>query len=327
MTKLIACISAALLFVLGGTALAGAATPDSQLLRTYQPVTHFDPLELFGPAGVQSFVSDAVLEQLIGGQWVVVDPAPEPGELPGPGTGTFRLNQMPCSPSAPLGGLSCYQAGWDSGSGGSEVHGRVAHLPGATVLQYWYFYYDDVYSYFYPPSDAIWQAHEGDWEVVNVVLSADEQPVEVAYSQHCLGQRRAWSTTPRWRGTHPVVYVALGSHANYLAPGTHQLNTACIPPPVLALFVQYGLPLPSDYSSADGETAGPPQSGGRVTTIHNADEQSQAWLRFPGFWGELQWFHASLVATTLPLGTSPVGPVYHDVWQNPLPTIATWPQG
>ena len=200
MTKLIACLSAALLFLLAGAAMAQAATPDSQLLRTYQPVTHFDPQESFGPTSVQSFISDAALERLVAGQWVVVDPAPEPGELPGPGTGAFRLNQTSCSPSAPLGGLSCYQSNWDSGSGGSVVYGRVAHVPGATVLQYWYFYYDDLYSYFYPPSDAIWQAHEGDWEVVNVVLSADEQPLEVGYSQHCLGQRRAWATTPRWDG-------------------------------------------------------------------------------------------------------------------------------
>jgi hypothetical protein len=326
MSKLIASILAALLFLLAGAAIAQASTPDSQLLRTYQPVTHFDPQESFGPTSVQSFISDAALEQLVAGQWIVVDPAPEPGELPGPGTGAFRLNQTSCSPSAPLGGLSCYQSGWDSGSGGSVVYGRVAHVPGATVLQYWYFYYDDLYSYFYPPSDAIWQAHEGDWEVINVVLSADQQPLEVGYSQHCLGQRRAWATTPRWDGTHPIVYVAVGSHANYLAPGLHQFNPACIPPPVLALLAQHGLPLPNDYSSAAGSVAGPPQSGGRVTTIHNADEHSQAWLRFDGPWGELQWFHAGFVGT-LPLGTSPVGPVYHDVWQDPLATIATWPVG
>jgi hypothetical protein len=29
------------------------------------------------------------------------------------------------------------------------------------ILQYWYFSYNDVYSYDYPPDDFIWQAHEG----------------------------------------------------------------------------------------------------------------------------------------------------------------------
>jgi hypothetical protein len=90
--------------------------------------------------------------------------------------------------------------------------GRVTHEDGRIVLQYWYFYYEDAYSYQYPPSNFIWQAHEGDREVVNVVLSDDEQPLFVGYSQHCLGQRRDWSDTPRFDGTHPIVLVALGSH-------------------------------------------------------------------------------------------------------------------
>ena len=323
MKKLTLFIGVALV-ALAAAGLARAAVPDPQLLRTYQPVTHFDPLEAFGPTAVQSFIGDSALEQSVGGQWVVVDPDPGPGGLPG--SGTYRLNQTACSPSASVGGLSCYRTSWDAWDGGSVVYGRVAHVPGKTVLQYWYFYYDDVYSYLYPPNDFIWQAHEGDWEVVNVVLGGDGTPVEAAYSQHCLGQRRAWADTPRSGGTHPVVYVALGSHANYFAPGTHQFNVACIPPEALFLLSQAGLPLPVDYALPGGATAGPPQSAEVVTTIHKADEHSQAWLRYPGLWGEQQWFHASFYGT-VPLGNSPVGPADHAVWDDPLATIASWPLG
>ena len=324
MKKLIPLAVAAFLLALGPASVARAEAPDSQLLRTYQPVTHFDPQEGFGPTAVQSFIGDSALEQLVDGHWVVADPDPGPGALPD--AGTFRLNQRSCSPSGTIGGLACYRTSWDAWDGGSVVYGRVAHLPNATVLQYWYFYYDDVYSYLYPPSDFIWQAHEGDWEVVNVVLSADGQPVETAYSQHCLGQRRAWSTTPVWGGTHPIVYVALGSHANYFAPGTHQLNPACIPPQALFLLSQAGLPLPVDYAFPGGATTGPPQSADSMTTIHKADEHAQAWLRFPGTWGEQQWFHASFYGT-VPLGDSPHGPAFQNVWQDPLTTIASWPTG
>jgi hypothetical protein len=130
-----------------------AATPRSQLLARYQPVTQFDPLEHFLPTKVQSFVSDADLEQLVAGNWTVVDTDPEPGELPT--SGTWRLNQDSCSPSAFLGGLDCYASASDTGSGGPAVYGRVAHEDGRIVLQYWYFYYDDVYSYQYPPSNFI----------------------------------------------------------------------------------------------------------------------------------------------------------------------------
>jgi hypothetical protein len=322
--KKVIVLAAVLLVALGAASFAQADVPDSQLLRTYQPVTHFDPQEAFGPTAVQSFIGDSALEQLVGGHWVVADAHPGPGALPE--SGTFRLNQTACSPSAPIGGLACYRASWDAWDGGSVVYGRVAHLADATVLQYWYFYYDDVYSYLYPPSDFIWQGHEGDWEVVNVVLSADGEPVETAYSQHCLGQRRAWSATPRWGATHPIVYVALGSHSNYFAPGTHQLNPACIPPPALSLLRQAGLPLPLDYAFSGGASAGPPQAADVVTTIHASDEHSQAWLRFPGAWGEQQWFHASFYGT-VPLGDSPVGPAFQDVWQDPLATIASWPNG
>jgi hypothetical protein len=334
--RFVACIFSGLLLALGAAPLAHAATLDSNLLRMYQPVAQFDPSERFGPTAVQSFISDSALEQLVGGQWVVVDPDPGPGALPGPGSGTFRLNQTACSPAPPPGGaaplladLSCYQAGWDEGSGASVVYGRVAHLSTETVLQYWYFYYDDLYTYYPlgdPRSDLIWQAHEGDWEVVNVVLAGDQQPVEAAYSQHCLGQRRDWAATPRWNETHPVVYVALGSHANYFTPGTHQINVDCVPAQVLAALAQNGLSPPVDYSSALGATAGPPHSAGRVTTIHSADESVMAWLRFPGAWGELNWIHVASIAT-VPVGSSPVGPAYHDVWEDPLAEIATWPLG
>lgn len=193
-----------------------AATPAPRLLAMYQPVLHFDPLEKFRPASVQSFIADADLEQLTApNTWSVVDSTPEPGDLPAAGSGIWRLNQDSCSPGSALGGLDCYAAVWNEGSGGPVVYGHVAQDGDHTVLQYWLFYYDDVYSYTYPPSDFIWQAHEGDWEVVNVVLDEDEQPVSAAYSQHCLGQTRDWANTPKVGDTHPVVYVALGSHANY----------------------------------------------------------------------------------------------------------------
>jgi len=306
--------------------IAQAGTRDSRLLATYQPVTQFDPAESFGPTGVESFVADADLERLdASGHWVVVDTNPEPGDLPGPGTGIWRLNQDSCSPATALGGLACYAAAWDEGSGASTVYGRVVPTGNGIVLQYWYFYYDDVYSYFYPPTDVLWQAHEGDWEVVDVVLSGDGQPVEVGYSQHCLGQRRAWADTPRIDGTHPLDYVAVGSHANYFSPGTHALDARCIPQQALAVLAGLGLSAPVDRAGF-GDLAGPPQTGGRVTTLHVIGNGARAWESFPGFWGELQYFHAPLIGTVV-FGVSPVGPAFHDLWADPLGTLATWPSG
>jgi hypothetical protein len=322
---------AAALVVLFAAGVARAENADNRLLETYQPVTHLDPQERFRPASVQSFVADADLERLDAGSWTVVDPDPEPGELPGLGTGSWRLNQDSCVPTLPLGGLSCYAAAGAEGDGASVVYGRVARVirpPGrAIVLQYWYFYYDNTYSYNYPPDDFIWQAHEGDWEVVNVVLSEDEQPQFVGYSQHCLGQQRAWDDTPTL-DTHPIVYVAAGSHANYFSAGSHPIHTGCLPPQAIAYLRDANhppLPLPVDRSFDGGEVAGPQEAGGTFTHIRMIEEGHPTWVAFPGFWGELQYVHAP--PGTFQFGTSPQGPAYHAVWGDPLGTMAGWPPG
>jgi len=305
---------------------ASAAVPPAQLLSMYQPVLRFDPTERFGPTSVQSFVADSSLDRFDGQNWVVANAHPGLANLPGPGTGYWRLDQHPCSPSTSLGGLDCYAGAWSEGAGSSVVYGRIAHQKGLTILQYWIFYYDDVYSYFSPPSDMLWQAHEGDWEVVNVVLTAFQQPVVVGYSQHCLGQLRRWKDTPRFGSTHPVVYVAAGSHANYFGPGAHQLNLACIDPQVQHfLFDVLHLPPPVDYTGS-GATAGPPGSGGTVTHVEQIDASTPSWTAFPGFWGEAEYFHGPGLGTVL-AGTAPTGPVYHSVWTDPLGTLATWPAG
>jgi hypothetical protein len=319
-------VSAVLAVFLCAPAVAGAWNTDRRLLEKYQPVTHLDPVEQFRPTKVRSFVADADLERFDAGSWTLVDPNPRPRELPGPGTGTWRLNQDSCSPTFPIGGLACYAAAASEGHGSSVVYGRVARPQGAIVLQYWYFYYDNTYSYAYPPSDFIWQAHEGDWEVVNVVLSEDDEPQYVGYSQHCRGQRRAWSTTPKL-GNHPIVNVAAGSHANYLSAGVHPIQIACIPPPALAFFQASGLPLPVDRSYDGGEIAGPRAAGGIVTHVREIEDGNPSWVAFQGFWGELQYFHAPAPIGTVVFGTSPSGPAYHAVWVDPLGTLAGWPLG
>jgi len=315
------------LLVLGASAAAAASTraamPDVRLLATYEPVMQFDPEERFQPTKVQSFVTDSALEQLTGGSWTVAAPNAATGDLPA--IGAWRLNQTGCTPSASLGGLDCYAAAAATGGGGPTLYGHVVREDGDIVLQYWAFYYDDVYSYAYPPSDFIWQAHEGDWEVVTVVLSGDEQPLYVGYSQHCLGQRRDWADTARVNDTHPVVHVAVGSHANYFTSGTHQIATACVPPAALAILRLNHLALPVDYAFDGGAVAGPARSGGQVMPIEQIGDEGPNWVEFPGTWGELQYFHAPAPVGTVPFGTSPVGPAFHPEWSDPLGVLATWP--
>ena len=102
------------------------------------------------------------------------------------------------------------------------------------VIQYWYAYlYND-----------FWNAHEMDWETVMVVLDGEGQhaPLICAYSAHEGGHWLPWpevskvndESVPADNGTHPIVYVASGSHANYFT-GPAIFRTA---PPVLRRVTQ-----------------------------------------------------------------------------------------
>jgi len=65
--------------------------------------------------------------------------------------------------------------------------------------------------------------HEGDWEMVAIYLKKDK-PYAMLFSQHGSGAMELWKDVRRVKdkdgneATHPIVYAALGSHANYSKP-------------------------------------------------------------------------------------------------------------
>jgi hypothetical protein len=305
-------------------ASAANAAPSAKLLARFQPVTVFHPAEEFRPVPVEALIRDSSLEAATGPtEWIVVDPDPTAASLPTTSPPVWRLNQRDCFAGAPLGDLACYVAG-AADEPARLAYGRVARHGQRIVLQYWLFYYDNFYRYPFLPPGSIWQSHEGDWEVVNVVLSKRKrQPLFVGYSQHCSGETRPWAETPQVKG-HPLVYVAHGSHANYFEPGLHEVDPACLSPEVIALFQQAGLPLPADVA-AEGTAGGPAGLGlPESVAIRRVRPEEPAWIRYPGFWGELEYISAPAPIGTAPIGPSPVGPALHTVWQRPLATLATW---
>jgi hypothetical protein len=324
---------------------ASAALPDAELLRIYQPVLVMHPAELFQPTKIQSFVTDSDLERFTGASpsqlpldryWTVVDLHPGPGELPPATPGVFyRLNQVGCTPGAALADEACYANAWASGSGGDAYYGRVARTADRIVLQYWLFYYDDALLLPPTPFGIFWQSHEGDWEVVNVVLDQNQQPLEAAYSQHCTGERMPWAQVEKSPAdsTHPVVYVALGSHANYFSAGAGALGLIPIPASCIPAAVRSVLPsLPflkvDDQVLGGGAVVGPPGTGAEPATMHAID--GQAWSTFGGFWGESEYFSTPiplgpLPAGAFPLGVAPASPANQPQW-NPQ-VILSWPAG
>lgn len=86
--------------------------------------------------------------------------------------------------------------------------------PGKLAVEYWFFYTFNDFT----------NKHEGDWEESQVDFNAatPEQalktsPYQVDLAQHAGGERSAWEHDPKLTkdGTHPVEYIATGSHAAY----------------------------------------------------------------------------------------------------------------
>jgi hypothetical protein len=82
-----------------------------------------------------------------------------------------------------------------------------------SVLQYWFFY----------PFNDFGNTHEGDWEAIVVETHSFLGmllPQRAAYSSHDGGRStKAGGRLPNGRLPGSYVYVAAGSHANYLSPG------------------------------------------------------------------------------------------------------------
>jgi hypothetical protein len=170
--------------------------------------------------------------------------------------------------------------------------------PGQVALQYWLFYaYND------------WNnLHEGDWEMIQLVFDAANAhdalattPTSVGYSQHEGAERAEWDSSKleRLDGTHPVVYPAAGSHAN---------------------FFDAGLFLGSSASQGVGcdDTGGPHRDlRPVVATIPSDPAQAQTqfpWIAYEGRWGELQpsFFNG------------PTGPNLKTQWTEPIQWSQDW---
>ena len=305
----LALTAVALVGVTAGQAAAGKDSPD-ELLAQYQPILVLDQFERFAPITVEAFVAEANLERLGDGGYEAEEIRKH--GLPTHGKG-WRLNQGMCSPDGGVATLACYAAGPATAP---VVYARHEKQHGMTVLQYWYLYEYNFWSLQYPASDLVWQAHEGDWEVVTIVLDKERVPVEAGYSQHCGGERRPWATVPKAPvSDHPLVYVGTGSHANLFAPGPHPIDLACYPPEAVAFFAAYHV-TPFDVN-VPGRMLGP-----ETMAIEPLEHKEPRWLRFPGTWGETQYVHAPPPFGTLEYSTSPVGPRFQSEWDDPLGTIA-----
>jgi hypothetical protein len=173
------------------------------------------------------------------------------------------------------------------------VYGHVIHSGGDTALQYWFYY---------AFNDGPINNHEGDWENIVVVLQSGT-PVWAGYSEHQGGAKLPWSEVEKEGETHPVVYVARGSHANYFR----------------SFSGKYGIQ--NDAVGGDGIALKPVSLGGSMQVV---SLDSAPWLGFAGKWGYSGDPVGGLTGSDGPFGPSAGNHVVS--WNNPAAWALSLPQ-
>ena len=135
----------------------------------------------------------------------------------GPSSGILRFVGSAATASAAWTEYCKKVSGDGAGKYPLTVYARIAPStdPADHVIQYWTFYY---YNH--------WEnEHPADWECIQLFFKdGSDKPVAAAYSNHLGCTWRRWADVPKLKDaagrdtTHPVVYVALGSHAQYFGP-------------------------------------------------------------------------------------------------------------
>jgi len=174
------------------------------------------------------------------------------------------------------------------------VYYKVHSNSGTTIIQYWMFYA-------FNKGDL--NQHEGDWEMVQVVIPGSGTKW-VAYSQHHSGQWATWDQVEK-DGDHIKVYVARGSHANYLRSYSGKLGIA------------------SDIVGDNGKIL-------KSDDYTLADLDDQDWIDFAGLWGEAGEGGVEEAVSSSVLGCAgPPGPKYREegkIWDDPVGWGKSLPQ-
>jgi hypothetical protein len=301
------CLLLAAIGLVPAAAARPAAAPSlDALLARHVPILVLHPAERLAPVSVAGFLADAELQRKTASGW-----EPVLGPLPAGGA-DLRLDHRLCSARDGVAATACYADAEAAHASPTTVYGAAFPSGSRIALQYWLWYPFNPYSTTVPPGE-VWQVHEGDWESVSVLLDARARPLFVALSRHCAGARRAWARAPR-RGERPLVYVALGSHGGYFAPGVHPHDPRCWPRELRSVVTA----LAFVDRTGRGRTLRP-----RLVRVTAA---RPSWMRFAGAWGEDAYVHFPN-NEPVAYASGPRGPAFHDQWRRPVAEVLSWPSG
>lgn len=176
---------------------------ESELASKYMPTLIFAEGEEFFPTDVSYHIDNSALKEKDDGTDLLIDSSPTIQGIVQYKDESYYLDNT-------LGGHEEIASDYNQKkeSIGYVIYARVTEDQPNYVVQYWLFYA-------FNPGHV--NQHEGDWEMVQVVLDSEENPLYAVYSQHFSGERASWSDVEK-DDNHPKVYVGLGSHANYFRP-------------------------------------------------------------------------------------------------------------
>lgn len=254
---------------------------DRRLAQLYAPVFYFHPKEIYRPQPVEVILSTSRLRLsrlLWPAATLMLSPTPQ-DLFTLPSDANYFLDEWFGDDGRSefinyTAHQARYQAGLSPQAGGPSpvvyAHVERDENPSYITIQYWvYYFYQDWFN-----------QHEGDWEMVEVILSSTNQPEWVVLSQHHGGTRRPWTTAPVESDTHPIAYPALGSHANYFVgdaiyPNDKDVGTRRIE--IMDRTGTFGRLMPDVIMIPD-----------RAELVaHPAEWPGAGWIMFCGHWGEI----------------------------------------
>jgi len=258
---------------------------DVALAEQYAPVLYFTSGETCYPVEITYFLENSQLYTFVDDSGQLVEASPTLDSI-GQYTsnGYFLDNQLGSIQDTGI--VTDYQN--KQSSLGYTVYAHVSQEGGQTILQYWFFYV-------FNKGDM--NVHEGDWEMVQVILS-NGQPSQVMVSQHYSGQQASWDQVEQ-EDNHPKIFVAQGSHANYLRSYAGKLGLA------------------SDLVAANGVMLTPDEY--ELVLLTN-----QSWLEYAGRWGAYSGVEGEIRGQV-----GPFGPQYRadsEMWSQPSSWGASLPQ-
>ena len=263
--------------ITGSTFISVASAADQQLAEQYAPILYFVDGEQCYPVNVTYALSNSYVYEY--GNPLPVLTAPTAAEISAYTTDTHYLDNQRGTVAVGDDGIEQdYQS--KMAALGYTVYAQVDTAN--NVIQYWFFYA-------FNSGDL--NRHEGDWEMIQVVLSGG-QPSEVMFSQHYAGQKAQWSQVDK-EGEHVKVYVARGSHANYIKPYSGKVGLA------------------SDTVGDNGKILQPTEYAIEVL-------DTQGWLSFGGRWGWAGADQSSSAEAAILGEAGPQGPKFREegtMWQ------------